>query len=204
VIITRLVGGSRLSCATCGRWTFYDVDRLQQTNTCPRCDSANEFTRQRWKGGGHEPTWFYDLHPIARDLLAQDGDVPLLLAHHLHGSTSRYADLAEIELVEDGEAIAECDLVAAVDSEVLIAEAKTVDRLAKTRKKTGDAIAKRIRLAQVLHADQIVLATTAVKWNVTDIEQLKAASERAAWPIKPPALRIITSLRSNEVADVRM
>lgn len=195
--------GHLLSCAACGRWTFYDVDRLQQTNTCPRCDSANEFVRQRWKGG-HEPTWFYDLHPIARDLLAQDGDVPLLLAHHLHGSTSQYADLAEIELVEEGEAVAECDLVASVDSEVVIAEAKTVDRLAKTRRKTVDAIAKRIRLAQVLHADQVVLATAAPNWNATDINQLKAAIANAAWPIKPPAIRIITGLRSGEVADVRM
>lgn len=193
--------GHLLSYATCDRWTFYDVDRFGQTNTCPRCNSVNELARPRWKGSESEPTWYYDLHPVARDVLAQNGDVPLLLAHHLRSRASRYADLAEIEILDDQEAVAECDLLAMVDDVVVIAQAKVTSKLAGTKAETRRAIAKRVQLAQVLRADQIVLATSSAEWQTADLDQLKDAIGRASWPIRRPVLRVVSGLGSGQVTD---
>ena len=79
-----------------------------------------------------EPTWFYDLHPTARALLRDNGDVPLLLSHHLRsGSERSFADAPEFELFNaDGNREAETDLLALVDRQLIIAEAKSNNTLA--------------------------------------------------------------------------
>ena len=96
---TRLLRrGLVLRCSSCQRLAFVAVNLLQQANACPRCGHVDELTQQRWKEPVEEPAWFYDLHPVARELYEKNGDVPLLIAEYLRGSTRRFTDLAEIEL----------------------------------------------------------------------------------------------------------
>jgi hypothetical protein len=63
--------------------------------------------------------------------------VTLLLAHHLRASASQYADLPEIELVEEEIAIAKCDLLAVIDDRVIIAE---VSRSYADSNRTGSGL----------------------------------------------------------------
>jgi hypothetical protein len=78
--------------------------------------------------GRHEslsaPAWYFDLHPVARDLPRANGEVPLQLAHHLHSQGRRYIDASELELCNAvGTPIAEIDLLAYADGQVIVAEA---------------------------------------------------------------------------------
>ena len=153
--------GLVLGCGTCGRPSFIAVGNLAQVNQCPRCGAANELAQTQWRDPVEEPTWYYDLHPVARELLADHGEVPLLLSRHLRSTSRRYDDVPELELRDaSGNPVAEADLIAVGDDEVIVAEAKSNDALGRSTKEVKRAAAKRVRLADVLRADQIVLATT--------------------------------------------
>jgi hypothetical protein len=117
-------------------------------------------TAASWNKDGIEPRWFYDLHPIVRDFLNENGEVPVLLSHHLRRKSRTYTDAPEMELFEGGAAVAEADLIALSDHRVLVAEAKSSNHLRPNKGSRLDAARKKVRLATTLHADEIVLATT--------------------------------------------
>jgi hypothetical protein len=199
--------GMILDCGECERPAFIDVNELAQINTCPRCGARNELSQTRWRQPADEPTWFYDLHPAARELLAQNGEVPLLLPHHLRGKSRRYADAPELELHDrvTGGPVAEADLVALDDDDLVTAEAKTTTALWGTPKEIRRAAAKRVTLAALLHADQIVLATTLPKWDHSSVSALRNAVTGYRWPgERPPAIRIVTGLGTPDIADQRL
>jgi hypothetical protein len=197
-----LIRGLALDCATCGRLAFLRIDDLAQTNTCPHCHAASELGQARWRQPRHEPTWYYHLHPLARDLLNQHGEVPLLLADHLRRSSRRYADVAELELFSSASPIAECDLLASVDGRVVTAEAKSVTRFGRSEADRNAAIKKRIRIARVLRADEIVLATTESQWNGDDVQALRTAVRAARWSDgSPPAVRVVIGLGTTSIGE---
>ena len=78
--------GLVLGCGTCGRPSFIAIGNLAQVNQCPRCGAANELAQVQWRDPVEEPSWYYDLHPVARELLADHGEVPLLLSRHLRST----------------------------------------------------------------------------------------------------------------------
>jgi hypothetical protein len=198
--------GLVLGCDTCGRPSFIAIGNLAQVNQCPRCGTANELGRRQWRLPAEEPSWYYDLHPVARELLAEHGEVPLLLSRHLRWASRRYDDAPELELRDgSGNSAAEADLIALSDDALIVAEAKSNDALGKSAREIKRAAAKRVKLAAVLRADQIILATTQPAWCTSSITEIRSAVIGRAWPAGlHPAVRLITGLGSNQIEDLRL
>jgi hypothetical protein len=198
--------GLILGCGTCGRPAFIAVGNLAQVNQCPRCGIANELARALWRDPVEEPKWYYDLHPVAREFLADHGEVPLLLSRHLRSTARRYDDVPELELRDaSGSPVAEADLIAAGNDEVIVAEAKSNDALGKNPREVKRAAAKRVMLAGVVRADQIILATTQPEWNTSSLTEIRSAVTGHSWPAGlRPAVRLVTGLGSDHVEDLRL
>lgn len=194
--------GTILDCGVCERPAFVPLESLGQSNSCPHCASLNELVQARWRKPYAEPAWYYNLHPVARDLLTSRGEIPLLLAHHLRRNSSRsYADVAEVELLSSGNAVAECDLVASVDGWVAVAEVKSANSLGRGRQ-LRDAVGKRIRIAEILRADQIILGTIAAQWEPATTEALIAGIAGRTWVMgRTPVIRLVTGLGTPTVVD---
>ncbi len=195
--------GLILKCGSCMRPSFLTVDQLGQRNQCPRCNAHIELEQARWQQPVAEPLWFYDLHPAARELFSQHGDVPLQLSAYLRGQARQYNDLAEVELVDQstGSATAEADLVAHADGDLLTAEAKSNDNLGDSRKKVVAAAAKRASIARALRADEVILATTRPRFDLGSVEAVRHALTSQSWPVgHPPRLRLVCGL-GGQVSD---
>ena len=118
--------GLVLNCEACGHVGFIAVDVVSSINSCVRCGDQNPLMVDRWRDPFEEPTWFYDLHGAARELLAEDSGIALLCSTHLRQSARSYADLSELKFFTlDGKAVAEIDLLASCDDKVIIGEAKS-------------------------------------------------------------------------------
>ena len=178
--------GLILDCVECGRPSFIDADRLGQWYECPQCAAANALLSERWKKKRSEPRWFYDLYAAFRELLAANGDVVLLAASALRAGTGTYMDAPELEFYElaSGDRVAEVDVIASVNHDVVLVEAKSNGLF--TKGKRGPSTKKLLRIAQVLRADRIVLATTQAKWNESDVAHL----EREAAKLTPFAVKV--------------
>jgi hypothetical protein len=124
-----LFRGLVLGCAQCQRPAFYRLEELAQSFHCLRCGHLSQLVQHRWRNPHQEPWWFYDLHPVAREFLASDGDVPLLLAKHLRKKTlGVYRDVPEVEVLDaNGNAEAEADLIALQRHTLVLGEAKRTD-----------------------------------------------------------------------------
>jgi DNA-directed RNA polymerase subunit RPC12/RpoP len=194
--------GVILGCARCGKPAFVAVDDLAQVNRCPRCSATNVLSQERWKDPVAEPQWYYDLHPTAREHLSQNGEVPLLLSHHLRSTSRSYVDAPELELVDaEGNKLAETDLIALADNELIVAEAKKSGTMGAGRE-LRNAVAKRALLAEQLRADQIVIATADPGWEQASIEALRAEINNKPWQILAPRARVISGLGTGKVEDL--
>ncbi|MDV6297425.1 hypothetical protein OCS65_28625 (plasmid) [Rhodococcus aetherivorans] len=197
--------GLLLNCSACGNLDFVVIDRLRQVNECLRCGHPNDLSLSRWKMPTGEPQWFYDLHPVATALMAQNGDVPILLAAHLRATASqsnRYADCAELEVSDStGNKLAEADLLALVDDRVVVAEAKSTDQLDKGSNQRK-AAKKRVLLAETFGAEEIVLATTRDGWTTASLNAMRAAVKGHDWKtMRRPRIREVLGLGTKTVKD---
>ncbi|WP_433047114.1 hypothetical protein [Dactylosporangium sp. CS-033363] len=195
--------GMILGCAQCMRPTFTRIDALAQINPCPRCGAMNHLTQARWRQPEAEPQWYYDLHPIVREHVSQDGDIPLLLSHYLRTRSPDYDDVAELELTNsDAGAIAESDLIAHSDGQVIVAEAKRPATLGEGRD-LNRTVTKRALLAQQVRADQIILATAATEWNEASVRAMCTEVSKRPWEsMTAPRIRLITGLGTAKITDV--
>lgn len=197
-LIDRLVAarllrrGLVLDCEECGRVSFIDADRLGQQYECPQCAATNSLTSPRWNRETDEPRWFYDLYAVFRDLLAANGDVVLLAARALKDKSNTYLDAPELEFVDvaTGKAVAEVDVIASVNRELVLVEAKSTGTF--TPAKRAAQTQKLLRVARVLRAERIELATTASHWNGEDVKYLTAAGGKVA-PF-PVSVEVVASL----------
>ncbi len=196
--------GLVLGCAQCGRPAFLVVDDLAQVNRCPRCSALNNLSLARWRQPRAEPQWYYDLHPTVREHLAQDGEIPLLLAHHLRAKSRNYADVAELELTNnDTGPLAEADLIAVSDGQLITAEAKRPGSLG-TARELRRTVAKRALLAEQLRADQILIATAAADWEQASIDALCQEIRKRPWPVAAPRARLVSGLGTGTVTDLHV
>lgn len=177
--------GFVLNCRECGRASFVSLESSSQRFECARCSAVNELTAERWRVG-NEPGWFYDLHPSFRELLADHGDVGLLAAHRIRARSQRYSDTAEMEFRSKGTPICEIDLIAHADSEVIVVEAKSNNRLGSTRKQVNEAARKKVAIAAALRADRLILATSQPIWAEGTIRALESAKSN-----EPSAANIV-------------
>ncbi|MFC7674137.1 hypothetical protein ACFQWH_13695 [Mycolicibacterium sp. GCM10028919] len=188
--------GLLTKCLLCQHSAFVHVDDLASMIRCDRCLEVNALERQLWLHPVEEPTWYYDLHPIARKLLQDNGDVPLLLSKYLRSTSQRsYTDAAEFELLgSEGDPVCETDLLALTDRRLSMAEAKSSNTFGSRRQRMSGA-RKRVIAAHALQVDEIVLATTAAQWEGATIEAMKTAMLEQDWRMgRTPDLRIICSL----------
>jgi hypothetical protein len=127
-----------------------------------------------------------------------------MLSRYLRTASRRYDDAPELELRDaSGKSVAEADLIAASDDDLIVAEAKSNDKLGGGTREIKRAAAKRVRLTEVLGASQIILATTEAQWSAASITAIRDAVTGHAWPASlRPAVRLITSLGGDQVQDV--
>jgi hypothetical protein len=191
-----LTRGLVLQCSTCRVFSFYPIELVGQSNTCPRCRNVDQFTQELWKVPKGEPDWFYDLHPLGRDLIRDHGDVPLLLAAYLSTRTrNRFSDTPEIVVRQRGKTVAEADLVAVAEDTLLIAEAKSNDILGGTGDGEVASVRLLLKLAEIFGADEIIIATTENNWKEHSLTTIRSEMESYSWPYgMKPKLRVVTSL----------
>lgn len=172
--------GLILDCAECGRPSFYDIDHVAQRFRCSQCGAENELTSARWRMTS-EPRWFYDLYTAFRELLRANGDVPLLAAAHLRREARRgYTDAPELEFyeLETAKAVAEIDVIACGDGTLSIVEAKANGTFGGSARKAQTK--KLLRIATILRADRIVLATSMDHFNATDFSHATIEGAKVA------------------------
>ncbi|MGS2805927.1 hypothetical protein [Nocardia sp. MW-W600-9] len=191
--------GLVLQCALCTELQFQPVDRLGQRWTCERCDTGNELNQPAWKLPLQEPRWYYDLHPVGRQLLGDHGDVPIALAAYLShekSSLGPYQDLTEVELVGNRKARVELDLVAYQGGIRTIAEAKSAAQLSgKNVDQRRAEVSKKCQAAVWLEADELVFATSTPEWTSGAEADILRATQAFDWPdIGPPTIRLIAGL----------
>ncbi|WP_157598486.1 hypothetical protein [Phycicoccus sp. Root101] len=193
--------GLVLSCHDCGTKSFYQVDVLQQLNRCPRCAGENSLTSERWRRPVSEPVWFYDLHGALRELLAQDGDVPILAAAHLRKQLRDFRDVAELDISTASGDRLEIDLVAQSDREFVVGEAKKRASLG-TGSSRSKAIQKLTTVAELFAATQVVMATTdPAPWAPNDVRLLRSRLDVWQLPLPPPRIRVVTGLGTAALVD---
>jgi hypothetical protein len=193
--------GLLVICPACTHAAFIPIEDVATTIRCPRCLHHSDLTRERWKLPIEEPQWYYDLHPIARALLKENGHVPLLLSQHLRSKSDQsFTDAPEFELVKSGNPTVETDLLALADRQLSAAEVKATNTFGNNR---HDSARKRALAARVLVADEICLATTKDDWELASIEAMKSAIRAEMWPSGSiPRLRIIGKLGTLQVTDI--
>lgn len=197
-----LVRGLVLGCGSCSYVDFYPLSALGAQFTCQRCLDTNSLTQPRWRQPMEEPLWFYDLNPAFRSLIQENGQYPLMLANHLEGRSVRhYADMVEFEVLSEGKKQHETDLVALIDDRLAIAEVKNANRLASNGDQRRTAARKRVRAAQIIEADQIILATTHDDWEPSSVAAIRTAIEEVQWNPGEPRIRVITKLGTDEISD---
>lgn len=173
--------GFILDCSDCTRPSFVGVDQMGQRFQCLRCAAVNELTAARWNNDGAEPSWFYDLHSSFREVMTENGDVGLFAARRLQQGSWGYSDTAEIEFCRTGTGtrIAEIDLIAHVNGDVVLVEAKSNGRLGSNRAEAQSAARKKIEIAVALHADRMILATTEPRFTESAAAMLREAARNA-------------------------
>lgn len=173
--------GFILDCSDCTRPSFVGLDQAGERFECVRCSAVNDLTAARWNNHGAEPSWFYDLHPSFREVMAENGDVGLFAARRLQRGSWGYSDTAEIQFSRTGTGtrIAEIDLIAHVNGEVVLVEAKSNGKLGSSRAEAQSAARKKIEIAVALHADRIILATTEPRFTESATAMVREAARNA-------------------------
>ncbi|MDX8036757.1 hypothetical protein SK803_41740, partial [Lentzea sp. BCCO 10_0856] len=193
--------GLVLRCATCEDKQFLQIDKLGQRWTCQRCDALNDLDQWSWKAPHDEPTWFYDLHPVGRQILRDNGDVPALLSSHLQrrprspSKRQPFSDVAEVVFAKSGQAVVELDLITYVNDKITVAECKTSGRDLEGKPGRRE-VTKKCQAAAWLRADELLFATTAHSWTPASQSAIKAAVEAfSSWsPLGPPAVTLVSQL----------
>ena len=186
--------GLLLYCARCRTYDFYRIDQVGQTFECHACGHVSSLTRSQWYEQDTEPHWYYALDQVVRDLLVNNGDVPLLAAADL-GQRSAMLWNPELEITDDTGSV-EIDICMVVDGRIFIGEAKSNGTL--RAEKGPEEVAKGlVHAAQLLTADEIVLATSRTRWTTDVVSRVREAVS-GSWTRGPqPMVREITGVGSS-------
>ena len=191
-----------MPCSECERRAFYRIGALSEANVCPRC-GAYAYTSAARRSALGEPEWFYDLHGAVRELLEQDGDVPILAGRALAATARSFEDIAELDFCRAGQQPAEIDILALADGHLTVGEAKRVPTLG-TNREAEQTVGKLIEVSDVLGADEIVLATTAPgPWPERDTRRLLDKIAKRNWRFgQAPLVRVLVNLRVDPQTEI--
>lgn len=185
--------GMIFGCPSCTHVQWVPASQIT-TATCSRCQAGIPLNRASWKYPVEEPLWFYDLHPVVRDVIAECGHVAILGGRHLQrdlrgGSTV----LPDIEFKRSGDHF-EIDLVVTSRRKVAVGECKNRPEIPR------DEVTKKlhalVQSAVVLRADEIVLAAGQPgTWDIRFVTKLAERVAGTAWIAgKPPRIRLLTDV----------
>jgi hypothetical protein len=163
-----LYRGYIFQCEFCRNSAWYPVRDISARFTCPRCHREQVYTSRHWKMPRCQPSVYYQLDELVYQGFQNDMHVPTLALDSLRRSAQgSFLYLQELEYRKRGEAklLMECDLNCVIDGVLTIGEAKTSDRLDKTRSTEAALIEKYRRLALSLGARSVVFATEAANWD---------------------------------------
>jgi hypothetical protein len=132
-----------------------------------------------------------------RDLLAHNGDLPLLAADRISQDQHRAVLVRhELELTRAGELrpFAELDICLIAAGRIVVGEAKATNAI------SGSQIDKLATAAAVVTADEVHLATAEEHWTEPTINTLRAALTRGYQPLglRPPDIHQWTELRGSD------
>jgi hypothetical protein len=149
--------GVILRCLECGKLQWISVSDLGLTTPCRRCQVSIPINISTWRSPVRELAWSYDLHPIVRSLLDQDGDVPILaggvLREEMHGGDV----LPEIIFKGNEGEFIEIDVLFGSPNHIAIGECKTSPNIpSRQRKKKFIGLAT---VAEILQVDRLILAS---------------------------------------------
>jgi hypothetical protein len=169
-----LARGVVLKCANCRSQAFHRIGTVSERFVCGRCETEQAAGRRSW-GGSDEPRFSYRLAEVIYELLHKHGELPILAVHDEFGDSDLPLAVAfELEF-EPSEGPKELDILCAVGPDVVIGEA-TID---------GKLTARRFeflrRLAPLLNARQILLATSEEHWSEKTVELAREAFP-GPWP----------------------
>lgn len=173
--------GFLLGCSRCGWHAFYRLGSVTSRSfDCVRCASPTALRQESWTGG-HEPWWYYDLDQVVRALLEKNNDVVLLALDALRTMSRRsFGWMHETALywADTSKLFAEIDVLALLDGQVVVGEAKKADHLSRQRTAKAEAaeVAGYVTAAKRIDADVLVFATAADKWSTSTMAAIESAA----------------------------
>jgi hypothetical protein len=159
-ILTR---GLVLKCSRCRFTAFQPLSSFDDGYTCPRCTFRQPLISASWcETPPHEPSWFYRLDELVFQALLKNVRVPALTLANLGAGSSNARHLWSIELLQDTKRMLELDFVCLSQGVLSAGEAKSNGKLSE--REASAEVAKTVRGARLLTADQIVFATSSPRW----------------------------------------
>jgi hypothetical protein len=166
--------GVVLRCQRCRAQAFHRIGTISERFTCGRCETEQGADRAAW-GGSDEPRWAYRLAEVLYQPLRHNGELPLLAVYDEFASDEApLAQAYELDFDHPG-AEKELDIACSIGPTLVIGEATIDGKLAARR---FDFLT---RLAPLLGAHRVLLATSAERWS----EETAARARRAFpgdWP----------------------
>lgn len=170
-----LARGVVLKCARCRQAAWHSAALTPKSFHCDRCGLDQDANRAAWFDTA-EPVLSYRLAEVVFQLLEHNGALPLLAAKAAFGeSDSPVGRGYELTVAPPGEKAQEVDIFQSDGYRLWIGEASVKPQLSSKRL---DFIS---RLAEVVDAYGVLLATSKDNWNITTAERAKDQFP-GAWP----------------------
>ena len=169
-----LARGIILKCSVCKLTSWHALETVSRSFTCGRCRGECVLTRQVWIGQ-HEPRWYYELVEVVYQALRYDMLYPIATLHALRRETRTFQFVPELAVSKNGAQVAEVDICAILDSEILVGEAKKGGALGNSAKEEKRTCSKLRRVAHAVTADSLVFATGANEWRAATKKHMLSA-----------------------------
>jgi hypothetical protein len=175
--------GLILDCSHCSYDAWYALGELDEEFRCPRCRRASRLRRAAWRLPVEEPEWFYELSEVIYQGLKHNAHAPILALARLKTPRGAFQYAPEIEVWAGGERYAEFDLWAIVNGRIVVGEATTNRSLEQRLPQTRVRLQRLRRVAEVITADEVVLATTAAAWGPTLVAEAQSILGGNRWTV---------------------
>jgi hypothetical protein len=159
-----LYRGCVFKCSSCRDADWFGLDEFTQTFKCKRCGATQHASSVNYWYADYEPGWFYKLDEIVYQFFHHNGYVGTLALDRLRAkSEDSFLFTGDLELIKSGSNSRkpefELDIVAVIDGEFVLGEAKKGDTLEERE------IKKYLHLATKIAANKLVFATFADAWT---------------------------------------
>lgn len=191
--------GLILACGACTRVQWIPAAEITKA-ICARCQAHIPLAHESWGRPVEEPRWFYDLHPVVRDVIEECGHVAVLAGRHLQPKwRARSTVLPDIEFKSAKDHF-EIDLVLTSRNRVYVGECK--HRPAIPTNEVSKKLHALVRSAALLRADEIVRASGQPgAWDHEFVQKLADRVASTRWVSgKQPRIRLLTDV-FGEITD---